>query len=42
MIYDPDAMRHAALSERYASDSEPVRLDVVGGSGLHQLELPSG
>jgi hypothetical protein len=42
MIYDPDAMRHAALSERYASDSEPVRLDVVGSSGLHQLELPSG
>jgi hypothetical protein len=42
MIYDPDAMRHAALSERYASDSEPVRLDVVGSSGLHQVELPSG
>jgi hypothetical protein len=41
MIYDCDSMRGAALSERYAADSEPVRLDVVGGSGLHQLELPS-
>jgi hypothetical protein len=41
MIYDSSAMRVAALSERYAADSEPVRLDVVGGPGLHQLELPS-
>lgn len=41
MIYDGEAMRGAALSERYAADSEPVRLDVVGGPGLHQLELPS-
>jgi hypothetical protein len=41
MIYDSDAMRGAALSERYAADSEPVRLDVVGGPGLRQLELPS-
>jgi hypothetical protein len=41
MIYDSTAMRGAALSERYAADSEPVRLDVVGGPGLHQLEVPS-
>jgi hypothetical protein len=41
MIYDCSAMRSAALSERYAEDSEPVRLDVVGGPGLHQLQLPS-
>ncbi len=41
MIYDATAMRGAALSERYAADSEPVRLDVVGGPGLHQLEAPS-
>lgn len=40
MIYDCEAMRHAALTERYAADSVPVRLDVVGGPGLHQLELP--
>jgi hypothetical protein len=41
MIYDSTAMRGAALSERYAADSEPVRLDIVGGPGLHQLEVPS-
>jgi hypothetical protein len=41
MIYDPNAMRSAALSECYAADSEPVRLDVVGGPGLRELELPS-
>lgn len=41
MIYDTNAMRSAALSERYAVDSEPVRLDVVGGPGLRELELPS-
>lgn len=40
-IYDPSAMRNAALSERYAADSEPVRLDIVGGSGLRQFHLPS-
>jgi len=41
MIYDFRAMRGAALSERYAADSEPVRLDVVGGPGLRRLEVPS-
>jgi hypothetical protein len=41
MIYDSTAMRGAALSESYAADSEPVRLDVVGGPGLRQLQLPS-
>jgi hypothetical protein len=41
MIYDCSAMRGAALSEHYAADSEPVRLDVVGGPGLRQLQLPS-
>ena len=40
MIYDKRAMRDAALSERYAADSVPVRLDIVGGSGLRQLEVP--
>jgi hypothetical protein len=41
MIYDSSAMRDAALSEGFADDSEPVRLDIVGGPGLHQMELPS-
>ena len=41
MIYDCTAMRCAALSNRYAADSEPVRLDIVCGQGLHELELPS-
>jgi len=41
MIYDEDAMRDAALSERYAADSVPVRLDVVGGPGLREFELPT-
>lgn len=41
MIYDRTAMRGAALSARYADDSEPVRLDVVGGPGLRQLVLPA-
>ncbi len=41
MIYDRTAMRGAALSSRYADDSEPVRLDVVGGPGLRQLVLPA-
>jgi hypothetical protein len=41
MIYDSHAMRSAALSAEYADDSEPVRLDIVGGSGLRQLELPT-
>jgi hypothetical protein len=40
MIYDSRAMRGAALSERYAADSEPVPLDVVGGPGLHQFQIP--
>ena len=40
MIYDRTAMRRAALSDRYAADSEPVPLDIVGGQGLHQLDLP--
>jgi hypothetical protein len=40
MIYDTHAMRDAALSDRYAADSEPVRLDVVGGR-LRQVDLPS-
>jgi len=42
MIYDSNAMHDAALSERYAADSEPVRLDIVGGPGLHEVELRSG
>jgi hypothetical protein len=41
MIYDSSAMRCAALSECYAADSEPVPLDVVGGPGLHQFQLPA-
>ena len=41
LIYDFSAMRGAALSERYAADSEPVPLDVVGGPGLHQFPLPA-
>ncbi len=41
VIYDGSAMRGAALCEHYAADSEPVRLDIVGGPGLRQLELPS-
>jgi hypothetical protein len=41
MIYDCTAMRSAALSDRYADDSEPVPLDIVCGQGLHQLDLPS-
>ena len=40
MIYDCRAMRTAALSERYAADSEPVRLDIMGSAGLRQLEVP--
>jgi hypothetical protein len=40
MIYDSSAMRGAALSERYAADSEPVPLDIVGGPGLRQLQVP--
>ena len=34
-------MRGAALSDRYAADSEPVPLDIMGGNGLHELDLPS-
>lgn len=41
VIYDGTAMRGVALSERYAQDSQPVCLDVIGGAGLHQLDLPS-
>jgi hypothetical protein len=41
VIYDRSAMRGAALSERYVADSEPVPLDVVGGPGMRQLELPA-
>ena len=40
MIYDTQAMRAAAISERYAADSMPERLDIVGGTGLRELELP--
>ena len=40
MIYDCRAMRVAALSERYAADSEPVPLDIMCGHGLRQLDLP--
>jgi hypothetical protein len=41
VIYDRAAMRRLALSERYAADSEPVRLDVIGSSGTRQLQLHS-
>lgn len=41
MIYDRKAMRRAALSERYADDSEPVSLEVMGGAGLRCLEVSS-
>ena len=41
MIYDCTAMRGAALSDRYAADSVPVPLDVMGGKGLHEVEVPS-
>lgn len=40
MIYDRQAMRRAALCERYAADSMPVSLDIMGGTGLRQLDLP--
>jgi len=40
MIYDCTAMRGAALSDRYAADSEPVPLDIISGQGLHELDLP--
>jgi hypothetical protein len=40
MIYDCTAMRGAALSARYAADSEPVPLDIISGQRLHELHLP--
>jgi hypothetical protein len=42
LIYDRAAMRAAALSERYAADSDPVRLDVVGSARIRQLQLGCG
>jgi hypothetical protein len=39
MIYNPTAMRHAALTEQYAHDSEPVPLDICADAQLHQLSV---
>lgn len=39
VIYDPVAMRRAALTEQYAIDSEPVRLDVSAHAALRQLSV---
>ncbi len=42
LIYDRAAMRRLALSEQYALDSEPVRLDidVAGRAPLRELVVP--
>jgi hypothetical protein len=37
VIYDPVAMRELALSERYAADSQPVCLNVMGGSRVRRF-----
>ena len=37
VIYNPIAMRQAALTEQYADDSEPVPLDICADAQLHQL-----
>jgi hypothetical protein len=42
VIYDPVAMRGLALTERYAADSQPECLNVIGGGGIRQLKLRAG